>query len=217
MRDQLNREEESEDITVNQRVWFLHGRSHHVLMSRISHTGSEPSKMPLELLLLYPLPPEVISCENRVRKGRSVPVLFKCFKSRKSAISTQQRNTVAAEGMWVQQEEERNKEKQKGGGKKQKYSSRRLWQLGKIGMKNKGLQHASVMRNSPVSKQICLSFSSWQGNFVRVIAPPSSPKLLLIPEFQFPPLHWRWVLTYFSLLSNKREREEENRDGELLG
>lgn len=85
-------------------------------------------------------------------------------------------------------------------------------------MKNKGLQHASVMRNSPVSKQICLSFSSWQGNFVRVIAPPSSPKLLLIPEFQFPPLCWRWVLTYFSLLSDKRERsgrEQRRRTAQL--
>lgn len=83
-------------------------------------------------------------------------------------------------------------------------------------------EHTSVIgqwRNSPVSKQICLSFSSWRGNFVPVIAPPSSPKLLLISAFQFPPLCKHWVLTYFRLLpqmrgrSRKDEREGERRWG----
>lgn len=77
-------------------------------------------------------------------------------------------------------------------------------------MKNKGWKGASVIgqwRNSPVSEQICLSFSSWQGNFVLVIAPPSSPKLLLISAFQFPPFGKHWVLTYFRL-SLWRERAE---------
>lgn len=64
-------------------------------------------------------------------------------------------------------------------------------------------------RNSPVSEQICLSFSSWRGNFVSVIAPPSSPKLLLISAFQFPPLCKRWVLTYFRLsLRRARGRKD---------
>ncbi|KAK5864498.1 hypothetical protein PBY51_015735 [Eleginops maclovinus] len=83
-------------------------------------------------------------------------------------------------------------------------------------MKNKGWQHASVIaqwRNSPVSEQICLFFSSWRGNFVPVIAPPSSPQLLLISAFQFPPLCKGSVLTYFRL-SLKLGR---SRDEELLG
>lgn len=66
-------------------------------------------------------------------------------------------------------------------------------------MKNKGWHHASVVvqqRNSPVSEQICLS-SSWWGNFAPVIAPPSSPQLLLISTSQFPPLCRRRVVTYF--------------------
>lgn len=91
-------------------------------------------------------------------------------------------------------------------------------------MKNKGWQHASVIGqwgNSLMSKQICVSLSSWRGNFVPVIAPPSSPKLLLISAFQFPPLCKRWVLTYFRLsLRREREaekmREQESRDEELL-
>lgn len=90
-------------------------------------------------------------------------------------------------------------------------------------MKNKGWHHASVIAqwwNSPVSEKIRLSFSSWRGNFVPVIAPPSSSQLLLISAFQFPPLCKRRVLTYFRL-SLRREREAEktrgSRDGELLG
>lgn len=80
-------------------------------------------------------------------------------------------------------------------------------------MKNKGWRNASVIgqwRNSPVSEQICLSFSSWRGNFVPVIAPPSSPKLLLISAFQFPPSCKRRVLTYFRLsLRRERSRRDE--------
>lgn len=75
---------------------------------------------------------------------------------------------------------------------------------------------------SPVSEQIWLSFSSWRGNFVPVIAPPSSPKLLLISAFQFPPLCKRQVLTYFRLslrwvrAAGKR-RVREQRRGTVVG